>query len=450
MTPTAATPVQNVNSPIRNIGLWCLYVFLFLAFSRVFDQRLSFLHLPLILSLIGLACGILSARIHRAIATRVGLLFTAFTLWLIVGIPFAFWRAQAFWTLQEWFKSYMLFMLIVSLIGRSAECRIAMTTVAVGAAAAGAEVLFAHATIANRLTMAGGAWDNPNDLAQALLLALPFWGLGCVSGGVIRRVLSAMILLGFLWIILQTGSRGGMIALLGCTLLMFLRVSFQTKLKLAAACMIAMVWFTATIPRQLRNRYVSVLSGKPVLTTPEDVQEEETSLASARERRILLMQSLKATITHPIFGVGAGNFQAFAAANYHEEGRRALWRESHNSYTQVSSEIGLPGLGIFLAILFFCFRSMNAISKKCRKHRELHDLLKMAEALRFSLLSYAITSLFSSTAYKILFPCIAALCMVFIESANNELLRFEPAPSEPEPATQLALPQRALPVRVAW
>jgi len=61
----------------------------------------------------------------------------------------------------------------------------------------------------------------------------------------------------------------------------------------------------------------------------------EASL-SAQQRKELLFKSLKVTVRHPLFGVGPGNFEVVSGA----------WDVTHNSYTQISAEGGIPA--------FFC------------------------------------------------------------------------------------------------
>ena len=55
---------------------------------------------------------------------------------------------------------------------------------------------------------------------------------------------------------------------------------------------------------------------------------------------------------HPIFGVGPGIFTVGEADLAKSEGQAAQWHVSHNSYTQVSSEMGIPGLLLYLAALW--------------------------------------------------------------------------------------------------
>src|SRR5262249_17768976 len=71
-------------------------------------------------------------------------------------------------------------------------------------------------------------------------------------------------------------------------------------------------------------------------------KEEREAAGSAEERKLLLIQSLNITTQYPVFGVGPGNFSVVSGN----------WRVTHNSYTQVSSEGGLPAIILYLMVLW--------------------------------------------------------------------------------------------------
>lgn len=77
----------------------------------------------------------------------------------------------------------------------------------------------------------------------------------------------------------------------------------------------------------------------------------------AENRRLLLKESIAVTLRRPIFGVGVGNFPVYVNGMNKEEGRlKEAWHGTHNTYTQLSSETGIPGLAIFIGILVVSWR----------------------------------------------------------------------------------------------
>src|SRR6185437_3589419 len=117
------------------------------------------------------------------------------------------------------------------------------------------------------------------------------------------------------------------------------------------------------------------------LTTPKYILRLKTLVGgditgtgdhgSMDARRDLLMESIRVTLQHPIFGVGPGNFQAYTKS----------WHVTHNTYTELSSETGIPGLALFLTILYFTFRNLKAVGKT-QVHKNDPQIQLFTSALR--------------------------------------------------------------------
>ena len=102
------------------------------------------------------------------------------------------------------------------------------------------------------------------------------------------------------------------------------------------------------------------------------------------------MRSLEMTANHPIFGVGPGNFQTLTGD----------WHVTHNTYTELSSECGIPALFLFLLLLWSGFRNLR--SRRTNLGSAHEELQLYFPALRIALLVYALGAFFSSTAYQLL------------------------------------------------
>ena len=149
-------------------------------------------------------------------------------------------------------------------------------------------------------------------------------------------------------------------------------------------------------------------------------------------------------MTHPLFGVGPGNFptaQNDLALSRGES--KGLWAETHNTYTQISSEMGIPGLVIYLALLYWCFKPLNSILHTRYPGKEWHDLQAMAKILRASLICVLAMAVFDSYAYDVNVPILAGICCALgliaqrqravSKAANLRVLESVPEPV-PEPA----------------
>jgi O-antigen ligase len=116
-------------------------------------------------------------------------------------------------------------------------------------------------------------------------------------------------------------------------------------------------------------------------------QQDPSAFASAEIRRDLLWKSVMVTASHPFFGVGLGNFQILSGS----------WHGTHNSYTEMSAEGGVPALILYLIVWWRAFFYVRAV-KRYRHGRPEHRV--WAKALMGSLLAFLVASFFSNYAFQ--------------------------------------------------
>ena len=117
--------------------------------------------------------------------------------------------------------------------------------------------------------------------------------------------------------------------------------------------------------------------------------------------------------------------------------RKGTWLGTHNSYTQVSSEVGIP------ALLFYLVRLFLRLPDLCRftgRHAAIPRLEKMgiyALGLHYTMIIYAVTVLFEHIAYSLMLPifggCVAGLMRV----ADAEIERVKAMPLAPTMSTDM-------------
>jgi O-antigen ligase len=294
--------------------------------------------------------------------------------------------------------------------------------------------LFLGSTEGGRLWLPAGRFANPNDLADILLIGLPFWWWVLTDARTSRIWKPvALLLMGLmLLIMLRTGSRGAMIALLAVVVVVFLRAPARGKLILAGASALVVLCAALVLPPSVAKRYVTFFQRSQTSADLQEETEDENAVGSSEARRELLKASLELTLQHPLFGVGAGQFAVAQDEEAKAEGeRRGRWQVTHNSYTELSSEIGIPGLVFYLGILASCFKALFAC--RFRRHPsfpEAADLARMASCLNVSLLAFAVCSFFASVAYQSFLPVLAGIAVA--TSAINSRLRSAP-PIKNEP-----------------
>lgn len=425
-------------NPLQRFGYCLLLIFLFLAYSRVLEFGLTFLHIPLAISVLTLLTTIATGGVQRALFSRAGLFLSAFTLWLIAGLPFSDWKFNSLQMVKnEWLKSFLVFVFVAGLLRSVDQCRKAMYAISYAVLTIALIcVVLRTEDVEGRLAVGQGTLANANDLAQMLLIGVPFWLLMAMdrTGAPFRRLIAGLCIIPLLAVILATGSRSSVMGILAMLLVAFLTVSLANKMKLLLATAALALLILPMLPSEMRQRYGTLLDTKSKVRVGS---VEVSAVASADLRLRLLRQSIQMTIRRPFFGVGVGNF-ASSSASPDEDRSSIAWRQTHNAYTQISSEAGLPALFFYIGALVCCWRGVKSIYKTSRKLGEVTEN-KMSYCLLLSLVSAASTAFFSSMAYNIYVPTLAGLSVAFARCARAEM--STPKSLSPMVALQNHFPQ---------
>jgi O-antigen ligase len=228
-----------------------------------------------------------------------------------------------------------------------------------------------------------GPYQNSNDLALTITLALPFCLVFLLrTRSFWRRLAWALTTAMMAFALVRTGSRGGLIAMLvvGAVCLWEFGVKGR-RFFLIFFAMLVGVGILVLGGKVVRERF-------EVMFNPNaNFRGAEAAYASAQGREEVLWKSLVVTAQHPLFGVGPGDFQVLSGS----------WHSSHDVYTQLSSEAGLPALILFLLIFQ---RAFSAVRKVRRDKIGTPELLMFAAATRADLFAFAIASFFSPVAYQ--------------------------------------------------
>ena len=91
-----------------------------------------------------------------------------------------------------------------------------------------------------------------------------------------------------------------------------------------------------------------------------------------------------------------------------------MWHETHNGYTQISSECGIPALGFYVAGMVLTLRSLRRSAAA-----NIAVLSPMARTLSIMFVGYAVTLFFLSHGYQFVLLVLCALS-VSIERAVQQ------------------------------
>src|ERR1019366_14718 len=216
--PTAPliAPVQET-SPFQRLGFNVLLVFVFLAFSRIFDVKFGFLHITGAAYRVVFAMVLLSRGFQVALRSNIGKAMLGFTICFGLSVPFSVWRGGSkdiF--LNQWLMfSFVSFVAVAGLVHNYQQWFKLFKALTYA--------LLVFTVIANvfgvsdngRLFLIQGKFGNSNEMAQALLLGLPLWGaMMVISKSLPGKAFATGVMVLILITTFRTGSRGAMIGFL--------------------------------------------------------------------------------------------------------------------------------------------------------------------------------------------------------------------------------------------
>ena len=432
----AAGPAPN---PFLRLGFWsfCFYVFAFN--SHVTDVVLPRLHLPGIAFGVAIVVAVLSGRIIGALQDRISALLVGLSLCLAAAVPGSVWRSGSLDVImQNWVPAIVLFLVGGAVIATVAQCRRSLCVAGLAAAAGTAFAMLRGNMVDGRLLVENTTFANPNTLAIKLLLGMPMvWLLSAGSrAGLFRKSVTGGVLILMLAALLATGSREGLIGLASLCVIVFMHSSPGGKVKITIATALLAAGAALFLSGSLKSRFRTTFEGATVDTHDAQTLEERGVAMSAGEssqaRWALLRRSLELTVQHPLLGVGPGQFGNYNVGQAQAHGTTADWHGTHNTYTQISSEAGIPALCLFVAALLFSMRTLTRIYRRARlaPGDEAHDIAAMALALQTSFVVYCVCALFNHMAYELTMPLMAGITVAMSRTASHELNRLEKAGSK--------------------
>jgi O-antigen ligase len=111
----------------------------------------------------------------------------------------------------------------------------------------------------------------------------------------------------------------------------------------------------------------------------------------------------------PFFGVGISNFPTAEGtmsekSRTHVAGTGIRWAAAHNSYVQIGAELGVPGLTLWVILIFGGIVQMHRLRSRLPKYWARGDpeerfLYVTAMYLPVALVGFAVSSFFVSFAY---------------------------------------------------
>ena len=319
------------------------------------------------------------------------------------------WRGGAITRTIDFSKIYVVWGLVFLLVTSFDRLRrimfIQVICVVVVCAAA---LLKGHST--PRLTgVLGGIYANPNDLAFAIVLSMPFVVAFMITAK--NSAIKVLWVCGMLLMIValfMTASRGGFIDLVVCgsVTLYYFGIKGKRYYLIVATALIG-VAVMASAGGKLYDRFAA-LSG--------DSTTDQGAYGSYQERKYLMVRALEAIERYPIFGIGARNFPTYSL----------VWRDVHMTYLQICAEGGIAVMILYLMFFWRAFKNLKTL----RQMKNLDpDVVLFVGALQSSLVGFVTGACFAPEAYQF-FPYFA---VAFTATLLQTIKENEQAPGSAPP-----------------
>lgn len=358
-------------------GLW---IFTLLYYLRPNDwlpgaEKIPFEKIAGLVTCIGVVIALLKHGLGRLpLESRFLILFY---LQLCLTIPLARWRGGSFQIVIQDFSKVLLVSLAIAIcVASYVRLRklLLLQALMVGILAG---VSVARSTGGGRLQgILHGVFENPNDLALSVCLAAPLAYLFFFqSPSLVKRLFWGSMILIMGYGVIATFSRAGFLSLMTAAAFCFWHFGRRSLGVAFPVVLLAVVAMSSLIPGQYTHRLSTILS------------PDEDVTGSSSQRQLLLERSLEVTAEHPLLGIGPGNFEQVSGN----------WHMSHNTYTQLSSEAGLPALFIFLWMIWRAFRNLGIVIENNARG---DGLWAVAGVLRASLAALCVGAFFASVAYQ--------------------------------------------------
>ena len=342
--------------------------------------------------------------------------------WFCVCVPFASWRGGATEIVLD-FSKVVIMTLMIGVAVTSVKRLRTLLFIQASATAITAAIGCIFFRGLNRLHIGTGLYGNPNDFAIIIQLNWPIcFGFLLAARNPFKKLLWGAGLVFMLWAVTLTYSRSGFLATTAAVIYSFYEFGIKGKRKylLVVAGFVALFLLPVLLPSHYGRRLESIINPS---VDPMDQ-------GSAEARRRLLIMSLKLTAQHPVFGVGPGQFQNITQT----------WFVTHNTYTQLSSETGIPGIALFLLILRQVFRNLKAISKT-ERFRTDPEAQVFASTLRAAFVGYLVSAFFAAYGYELFIYALVAFTGVLYNA-------FQEGPAPPKPQLQSRFSEASKPVTV--
>ena len=307
----------------------------------------------------------------------------AFTVIALISVAFAISPSLAWDTFQEFVKAALMFIILVNVITTDRRLNLMfLLTIGVSCMLSFAAIRdYALGALVGERVMGivGNLFDNPNALSLHLVTILPIvFGLSLGARNAFKKtvmVVCALLMIGGIFV---SFSRGGFLGFGASMAFLAWKLRSKNRALVIILLVCSTILLVILIPTGQGMRILSIFN--PSLDPT----------GSASQRQALLWRSIIVALRHPLLGIGIGNFPIM--------GVQAL--STHNSYTQVASEMGMAALALYVAFIVTPFKGLISVERSAADKMGDLRYYYLAIGIQASLVAYIVSSFFAHVAYQ--------------------------------------------------
>jgi len=364
-----------------------------------------------------LICILLSGGMQRLLKNRCARYCLAFGCIMFVATPFSIWKGESSDLLYTFLKTNLIMLPVIGGLAVTwRDIRRILSMAALGGALSAVNGKLFPQDFAGRPGLAFGTVANPDDYASHLILLTPLllWvALDSQRSPLLRLGASGVIVIA-MNLIVGTASRGALLALGAGLAFFLLYASARQRVTIFIAVPVIALILVTSVSRYTLDRIFT-------FSTTGGAGINEEAAESSAMRKELLMRSIGATLTHPLLGVGPGEFGLYEGTMSQKLGQHGLWHGTHNTFTQVSSECGLPALFVFVAAIFSAFNLLRKAHRDARRQPGNEDIVRTLFCLMLSFVGFFTAITFLNFAYGFYMPTLVGLACAVTFGARREM-----------------------------
>src|SRR5258706_8065626 len=379
-TTVSPASIPDSQNSVRKIAFYFAITLTFIRCSTIhelitykFNVNVYLLYAVGIPTILGI---LVSKSLLRPFRFRPAYYWLGFALWITIAVPFSIWKGGSLHIVNDyWRTNVILIFALGGLVSTWEEFETLLRTIALSCLVNLAIIrVFGQMDQNGRMYLPFGAVANSNDYAAHLLMLLPslLW-VALVAKSFTIRIATLVAFCGGLYAILASASRGALIAVIIGIIYYLFSVSIKQRITAIAIMVTVLAIVFSLMPGKAIQRIVAFSKGSA----------SAEALRSSDIRSHLLQDSIWYALTHPVFGLGPGNFST-AEGKAH----RDLWEPAHNSFATVASECGFPALILFIGGIGGSFAIFRRVGRETQGDPRSKDLNQAAFCMRLMILAF--------------------------------------------------------------